>query len=185
MTRPATIVAGAVAAALTVAAGFLPLADQGGYSRDKFGAKWADEDHDGCNTREELLARPGPCPPRVLDVTITDPYTGHTVTGRSNVDVDEIVPRAWMWRHGADKWTPRQRQSFANDPTNLVLTSVHENRSKGERGPADYLPPDVSARCWYEQRWEAVLVEYRITLPTTDRDQRTLAQIASYCVATP
>jgi hypothetical protein len=185
MTRPVTLTAAAITALIGLAAGLIPHIDYGGYSRDKFGASWADEDRDGCNTREELLALPGPCPPRVLDVTITDPYTGTEVTGRSNIDVDEIVPRAWIWRHGANSWTPTQRQQFANDPQNLVLVSKHTNRSKGARGPADYLPPNLNARCWYEQKWMNVLVAYRITLPETDRDSRTLSQMAGYCAVTP
>ena len=28
-----------------------------GYSRDQFGAAWADVDHNGCDTRNDILAR--------------------------------------------------------------------------------------------------------------------------------
>jgi hypothetical protein len=42
-------------------------------------------------------------------------YDGKTITNASQLDVDHLVPLAEAWRSGAWKWTPVQRQTFAND----------------------------------------------------------------------
>jgi len=64
-----------------------------GYDRGEFGTGWADADGDGCDTRDEVLARdalgaafgPDGC---VEHVVILDPYTGEQVDGRAEIDID-------------------------------------------------------------------------------------------------
>lgn len=152
-----------------------------GYSRAQFGTRYTDTDRDGCNTREELLSAPGPCPPRAVEVTITDPYTGQIVHGRQRIQVDHIVALRWAWDHGAAHWTPQRRVEFANDRDNVVLASGSVNQRKGAQGPARWLPPDAGRWCWYAHRWVGVLAEYRVVLASDDPDARALAGALSTC----
>jgi hypothetical protein len=165
-----------------------PLAP-GAYDRAQlFGYDYADVDHDGCDTREELLAAPGPCPPKApANVSIVDPYTGRRVVGRTNIDVEHIVPLHWWWRHGAAERTKDERVRFANDYNspdgvdNAILVSSAQNRAKGDRGPSEWMPPDRSRRCWYVTRWQAVLTKYHIALAPADPDAVALANTLHTC----
>ncbi|MDU1521187.1 MAG: HNH endonuclease, partial [Actinomyces sp.] len=57
------------------------------YNRDQFGQKWADEDHNGCDTRNDILARdlarptfkPNTRDCVVLSGTLAEPYTGKVI----------------------------------------------------------------------------------------------------------
>ena len=84
----------------------LPLkgrAPQTGYDRDQFGPTWADVDRNGCDTRNDVLARdltgetfkPGTRDCVVQSGTLADPYTGTTIEfvkgDGSSVDIDHVV----------------------------------------------------------------------------------------------
>jgi hypothetical protein len=110
--------AGAAAATLELAQlnvkGSAPMT---GYSRAKFGQAWADVDHNGCDTRNDILrrdltdtnARTGTHGCVIATGTLHDPYTGHTIAfvrGRSTstaVQIDHVVALADAWRTGAQK----------------------------------------------------------------------------------
>ena len=57
------------------------------YDREAFGQRWADTDHNGCDTRNDILARdlarptfkPGTRDCVVLSGTLAEPYTGATI----------------------------------------------------------------------------------------------------------
>ena len=133
------------------------------YQRDMFGQRWADIDRNGCDQRNDTLARdlidvttkPGTRDCVVLAGTLHDPYTGQTITfqrgqGTSElVQIDHVVPLAWAWRHGASTWTEDQREHFANDPLNLQAADGSANQSKSDKGPADWMPPNTAYRCTY------------------------------------
>lgn len=135
-----------------------------GYSRALF-PLWDDADGDGCDTREEvLLAEATRAPSRDADCRLSggrwvSPYDDVTVTDPSELDIDHLVPLAEAWQSGAYAWTTATRQRYANDlgyPADLVAVTAHANRSKGDREPSDYLPPDASFDCTYEAWWVAV-----------------------------
>lgn len=173
---------------MTVTVPESPLAP-GEYARGQlFGYDYLDADRDGCDTREELLAAPDPCPPKApASVSIVDPYTGETVMGRANIDVEHIVSLHWWWKHGAAQRPKAERVAFANDfgspdgVDNAILASASENSRKGARGPSEWLPPDPTRHCWYADRWQRLLDEYRIVLPPDDPDAVTLANILRAC----
>lgn len=111
------------------------------YDRDAFGPAWADVDHNGCDTRNEVLRRDltavvtRKCV--VLSGTLQDLYTGRTIvfergkTSNLAVQIDHRVPLSYAWRHGAASWTPKQRETFANDQaTNLVAVDGPANEEK-------------------------------------------------------
>ena len=77
-----------------------------GYDRDHFGAGWVDVDRNGCDTRNDILARdltgetfkPGTRDCVVLTGTLADPYSGRD---------DRLPARAGHQRGRADR--PRRR----------------------------------------------------------------------------
>ncbi|MFC6080407.1 HNH endonuclease family protein [Sphaerisporangium aureirubrum] len=160
-----------------------------GYTRTKFGAKWADDARgipyarNGCRTRDDLLARDGQkvrfrrgsdCV--VVALRLTDPYTGRTITWRredaDRVQVDHVVPLAYEWRMGARNWPMAKRMRIANDPLNLLPVSRSVNVAKGGSGPASWLPPSHRVRCAYAARFAQVAVKY--ALPVTAADKRVM-----------
>lgn len=157
-----------------------------GYDRAAFGSGWADFDRDGCDTRAEVLmrdlqrekVRPVPC--LVLSGHYRDPYTGVGGEAVATVlDVDHVVSLADAWRTGANRWTAARRVAFANDPTNLAAASASVNRSKGDRGPDEWSPPDPAARCVYAARYVATKARY--DLAVTDGQRAALTRVLGGC----
>ena len=156
--------------------------NQDSYERDAFGQRWADIDRNGCDQRNDILARdltgvttkPGTRDCVVLTGTLDDPYTGTIIPfergqGTSElVQIDHIVPLAWAWRQGADAWTTDERERFANDPLNLQATDGSTNASKSDRGPSEWMPPDNSYDCEYSARFVEILATYDLTINTPD-----------------
>ena len=125
-----------------------------GYSRDKFGEPWADVDHNGCDTRNDILKRDltkevfkagSSC--IVQTGLLADPYTGKTidfvrgVKTSSAVQIDHVVALGDAWRTGAAKWTAKKRLSYANDRVVLLAVDGPQNEAKGDDDASEWLPP--------------------------------------------
>ncbi|HEY8589620.1 MAG TPA: HNH endonuclease family protein [Naasia sp.] len=182
---PTPVPSGVPDATLLATVQALP-ADEGlalGYERDAFGAGWKDPDRNGCDTRNDMLARDlsavvfkdGTSQCVVLSGVLDDPYTGAIIEFRRGegtselVQIDHVVPLGWAWRHSAGAWTAEQRVAFANDPDNLLAVDGPANSSKSDSGPGEWLPPDASYHCDYARRFTAVLVEYGLGVGAADR----------------
>lgn len=177
--------------------------DVAGYDRDcsadggcVFGPAWSDDvdvdgGHNGCDTRNDILARdleattfkPGTHHCVVLTGQLLDPYTGQSVPfqrgqGTSElVQIDHVIPLAAAWDHGANTWTPEQRHDFANDPRNLRATQGSVNASKGDSTPETSMP-DHGA-CEYATAYVDVAAAYALTV--SDGDAEVLAQALAGC----
>jgi hypothetical protein len=178
---------------LTALVASLPVADEhrDGYQRDLF-RLWIDANGDGCDTRNEVLIDEAISPPqigpgcRLTGGTWLSPYDGVTVTDSSRLDIDHLVPLAEAWDSGAYAWTAGQREAYANDlsvPWALFAVTASSNRSKGDRDPAEWMPPLVSDRCTYTVDWVAVKVRWHLTVDPAE--EKTLAEFASACRQTP
>ena len=168
-------------AALTVAAE----GSSSGYSRDKF-PHWSTVSGT-CNTREIVLQRDGTnvqtdasC--AAISGTWYSPYDGATWTQASDVDIDHMVPLAEAWRSGASSWTTAQREAFANDRTSSQLWTVTDNvnQSKGDKDPAEWLPPRTAFRCMYARSWTDVKYRYNLTVDSAEKTALTNL-INTYC----
>ncbi|PPG94302.1 HNH endonuclease family protein [Rathayibacter rathayi] len=158
-----------------------------GYDRDLFGQRWADVDRNGCNTRDDILARdlvdvgfkPGTRDCVVLTGVLHDTYTATTIEferGEQSsqlVQIDHVVPLSWAWQHGANTWTEQQREEFANDPINLQAVDGATNSSKSDSGPGEWMPPAQSYHCEYAARYVLVLTAYQLTVDDVDRSSLT------------
>ncbi|MCM2390233.1 HNH endonuclease family protein [Streptomyces albipurpureus] len=158
-----------------------------GYDRDEFGSSWTDSAdgvplaRNGCDTRNDLLARDGSqlryrqgsdCV--VVAMTLRDPYTGALIDWRkqraSQVQIDHVVPLSYGWQLGAARWSAEKRRQFANDPLNLLPVDGAANSRKRDSGPASWLPPNKPIRCAYAARFAQVAVAYELAVTSADKE---------------
>ncbi|WP_103535409.1 HNH endonuclease family protein [Streptomyces sp. SM11] len=145
-----------------------------GYSRDKF-PHWITQSGT-CNTREVVLKRDGTNVQRNASCAAVSgswysPYDGATWSAASDVDIDHMVPLSEAWRSGASSWTTTQRRSFANDLTRPQLIAVTDNvnQSKGDRDPAEWMPPRSSYKCTYVRAWVHVKKQYNLSVDSAEK----------------
>lgn len=154
-----------------------------GYDRDEFGTAWADVDHNGCDTRNDILRRdltdltfkPGTRDCVVLTGTLADPYGGEVIEfergpGSSEVQIDHVVALNDAWQKGARQWTPEVREAFANDPANLLAVDGPLNQQKGAGDAATWLPPRSGYRCVYVLRQIRVKAAYGLWVTAAEHD---------------
>lgn len=155
-----------------------------GYTRDEFGPAWADVDRNGCDTRNDILARdmtdetfkPGTNNCVVMTGTLADKYTGTTITfthGKdttSDFQIDHIVALNDAWQKGAQQLSDDQRKELANDPLNLMAADGRTNSAKGDKDAATWLPPNKGFRCEYVTRQTAVKAKYRLWVTQAEHD---------------
>jgi hypothetical protein len=166
-----------------------------GYDRDQFGPQWADVDRNGCDTRNDVLARdltdeafkPGTHDCVVTSGTLADPYTGRTIAfvkgDGSSVDIDHVVALSDAWQTGADRWDEARRTALANDPLNLLAVDYSANRQKGDGDAATWLPPERGYRCAYVARQVAVKAAYGLWVTQAEHDA--IAGVLQGCPGEP
>jgi hypothetical protein len=159
-----------------------------GYQRELFMSSWIDEDGDGCDTRREVLIYES-----LSEVEISENckiisgkwlsiFDGFETTTPQDLDIDHFVPLAEAWDSGAYEWADDKRRAFANDlsdPDTLIAVSKQSNRNKGDRDPADWLPPLEQTHCWYATTW--VSIKHRWELSVDEREFKTLQEILVNC----
>ena len=128
-----------------------------GYDRDSFGFRQTDDDGNGCDVREDVLARDltdvryiagsgsssdsgsgsgAGC--KVKSGVLSDPYTGTTirftrgVKTSSAVQIDHVVALENAWQSGANQWDRTKRHRFGNDMYNRMLAEAVEH--SGDEG---------------------------------------------------
>jgi hypothetical protein len=122
-----------------------PEGSDAGYDRDLFD-HWTDADSDGCDARCEVLEQE-----RRIDLPglpgggWLSTYDGYTTPDAGELDVDHVVALGEAWRSGGATWDGARREAFANDlddPGALIAVTASANRSKGDRDPASWQPPN-------------------------------------------
>jgi hypothetical protein len=168
-----------------------------GYERDLFGSGWGDPDRNGCDTRNDVLARdltgetfkPGTRDCVVAAGTLADPYSGTAIAfvrgqGTSeDVQIDHVVAVSDAWQKGAQAWDDGTRVAFYNDPLNLLAVDGPLNAQKGDGDAATWLPPHRGFRCAYVARQIAVKHGYDLWVTAAERDAMT--RILSDCPDQP
>ncbi len=155
-----------------------------GYTRDQFGAAWSDTDHNGCDQRNDVLARDmvgetfkkGTHDCVVLTGQLADPYTGKAIAFKrgqdtsDEVQIDHVVALSDAWQKGAQQLDAPTRLQLGNDPLNLVATDGPTNQSKGDGDAASWLPPNRQFRCTYVARQVAVKAKYGLWVTQAEHD---------------
>lgn len=168
-----------------------PPGSMAGYSRERF-PHWRAAEEFGwrnlpsaaCDVRDAALIRDG------TDVRVgagcdvvsgrwRDPYTGGTYSDPSQLDIDHVVPLANAWRSGAGSWDENLRERYANDPSVLLAVESGENRTKGDKGPEAWRPPDREVWCDYAVRWIRIKSEYDLSV--NESEMASLREMLGTC----
>lgn len=153
-----------------------------GYNRDLFGYRQTDDDGDGCDVRDEVLARdlenvtytqPGGC--QVASGVLHDLYTGKIIDfvrgprTSGAVQIEHVVALENAWQSGARDWNADQRYQFGNDMYNLLAADGEANSEKGSSSAAYWLPTNASFRCDYVARQIGVKAKYDLSVTTAEK----------------
>lgn len=152
-----------------------------GYDRDLF-PHWIDADSNRCNTRCEVLFRQFRHDLDGLpDGGWFSAYDAVTTGLSSELDVDHVVPLSEAWVSGADAWDETRRREFANDlaPGALLAVTASSNRSKGDRDPSEWQPPNRASWCGYAADW--LRTKVRWDLGVDPLEFTTLSQMLQGC----
>jgi hypothetical protein len=150
----------------------------GGYNRDLF-ADWYDADRNGCNTRKEVLIAESLDPVQIgSNCAISGGpwfsiYDNVETTDSSKFDIDHMVPLSEAWDSGAWNWNADQRKHFANDldqPFFLIAVTASSNRSKSDRDPAEWMPPNASYHCEYVRIWIEIKRAWDLSVDQAEHD---------------
>ena len=154
-----------------------------GYSRAQFGDAWSDIDHNGCDTRNDILNRdltakqhknPRGCV--VISGILNDPYTGKVINfmrGKDTseqVQIDHVVALSDAWQSGAQEISAQERLQLANDPENLLAVDGPANQQKSDSDAATWLPANASFRCSYVARQIRVKAKYHLWVKPAEKE---------------
>ncbi|MFE9334817.1 HNH endonuclease family protein [Streptomyces sp. NPDC006925] len=149
-----------------------------GYKRSKF-KHWIDADHDGCNTRKEVLIEEATeeaavgkrC--KLTGGRWHSYYDDKDTTSARSLDIDHMVPLAEAWDSGASQWDADRRERYANDldaPRSLVAVTARENRQKADKDPSDWWVPAASASCQYLSDWVATKTRWQLAVDQAEKN---------------
>lgn len=111
------------------------------------------------------------------DFTYTCPYTGKVIKDLDDnkedkdfgsVDFDHIIPLKSAYLRGASEWTDEQRNAYAYDQSVGVDVLNSANRSKSDKGPAEWLP-DIN-RGSYCYSWLVICQKYNLSMTQEEID---------------
>jgi hypothetical protein len=155
---------------------------------DRFGFP-ADQDNDGCNTRDEVLQRDSLVPAQVASPCQViagrwlSAYDNQTVTDPNALDVAHTVALSEAWDSGASSWATGRLVAFGNDlddARSLRAITRNVNADKGGKDPAEWLPPHQPAVCQYLADWIAIKARWGLSMDQAEHD-RISSEVGSLC----
>ena len=161
------------------------------YDRDYFGYP-TDLDSDGCDTRDEVLIADSQVPVTIgtslCDVTAGQwysPYDGVLTDNPSDVQIDHVVALSEAWDSGANQWDQAIAIEFGNavgSDDNLQVASRASNLGKSDYDPAEWLPDNTDAICWYVTTWSQIKLDWDLAMDATE--YTTITSILANCTTT-
>ena len=151
------------------------------YDRANF-KHWIDANGDCQHARTEALVAESRATPTYSSssrCTVTKGkwysyYDGVYWTNPSDVDIDHMVALKEAWESGARSWSATNRTRYANDlglSVSLMAATDNVNSSKGDRDPAQWLPPRAAVHCKYAIQWVQVKYRWRLTINSAERSK--------------
>lgn len=148
---------------------------------------WTDTDNDCQNTRAEVLIMRSLVPVefktekkcRVIKGKWNSPYSNTSYEIAHKVDIDHVVSLKEAHISGGSTWSWSKRKQFVNDPRNLIVVSSSENRRKGAKDPALWLPDNKHFHCEYIKLWIDIKKTYQLSID--DKEQHAISSVLQYC----
>ena len=106
-----------------------------------------------------------------------DPYSKETIKDPTKLDIDHTGALSWTAKAGGQEWDKQKKQDYANDFDHLVATTAKENRTKGDKGPSEWMPE--SSKCEYAKVYTHIVKKYNLNLNKADKD--TLEKALNSC----
>lgn len=106
-----------------------------------------------------------------------DPYSKETIKDPTKLDIDHTGALSWTAKAGGQEWDKQKKQDYANDFDHLVATTAKENRTKGDKGPSEWMPE--SSKCEYAKVYTHIVKKYKLNLNKADKD--TLEKTLNSC----
>jgi hypothetical protein len=147
-----------------------------GYSIDLF-PHWDDEDHDGCDTRCEVMANE-----KRRDGTWFSWWDAKLVSTSGYLAVDQVVDPAEAWDSGASHWGPVKRQAFSNWQDNLVVVGRKIDASKGDQDAGRWSPPRTRSNCLFAEITVTTKAHWNLSVDPTEKAR--LSRLLDGCRAT-
>lgn len=153
------------------------------YNRKKHFGSWVKVDpNDRClNTRAKILTLRSEVPVDyssngcvVQNGRWYDPYSNRVYTQASQVEIDHVVPLKNAYINGAHAWTKQKRcvySNFMGNEFHLLAVESRENRSKSDRTPEGYIPPNREFTCQYLKHWLQIKLYWRLTLTPSEKNR--------------
>nr|WP_240680319.1 HNH endonuclease family protein [Alloscardovia theropitheci] len=153
------------------------------YNREYFGFRETDTDGNGCDVREDVLARDlsdvkfknkSSC--KVVSGILNDPYTGKTIRFKRGVrtsaavQIDHVVALSNAWNSGAYKWKTDKLRLFGNDMYNLLAVDGPANQEKSDASADLWLPENTRYDCAYVARQIGVKAKYELSVTTSEKN---------------
>lgn len=152
------------------------------YSRDLY-KHWIDEDDNDEDTRQEVLIEESLIQPQIIETSSgkrsvssglwVGKYTGFVTTNPKQIDIDHLVPLKEVHRSGGYAWDSEKRKAYANDLSDsrtLIAVYRSANRSKADKDPASWMPPNRSYWCEYLNDWIAVKKKWNLTIDSQEKE---------------
>jgi hypothetical protein len=168
------------------------------YNRLQHFAGWIKQYKGDCHdTRAAVLIRASIDPSKIVyseknkcrvEAGVWDePYAGEELTETKELQIDHVVPLHHAYYAGAANWTHNKRCHYANFLDNdfhLLAVSGHENMSKGDRGPEEYMPPNIGFRCTYMRSWLKVKTIWQMAASQAEVDSIREQMKEDHCATT-
>lgn len=108
-----------------------------------------------------------------------DPYSNETIKDPTKLDIDHTGALSWTAKAGGQNWDKQTKQDYANDFEHLVVTTAKQNRTKGDKGPSEWMPE--LSKCEYSKVYTHIVKKYNLNL--TQADKNTLENALNSCAA--
>lgn len=95
-----------------------------------------------------------------------DPYNGEIFEDVKGMDYDHIIPLHYANQHGASEWTEEEKKAYADDPFVGIDVNAHDNRSKSDKGPSEWMPEENKDD--YAYTWLVIAAEYDLSIDQED-----------------
>lgn len=144
-----------------------------GYTRSDYG-HWIDSDHNCRDTRQEVLIAESLEPVKfdkkgckVISGLWLDNYSGKYFTKAREIDIDHLVPISEVDKSGGAEWSNKKKLAYYNDLVHgetLIAVSAKQNRSKGDKTPSEWLPPNKDYHAQYIKDWVKVKKTWQLKI---------------------